>query len=84
MLERYTTEDYQNRKGNYPKSNVPTSIELEDNTLLFNFKNTDETTAENFVKGFCLNRNLVIESIKTFQDGDFQNDWVIVKATIKE
>lgn len=83
-LERFTNEDYQNRKGNYPKSNIPVSIEAGNDFLEFSFKNTDEATGVKWVQRFCSNHNLETVGIKAFQDGDYQNDWIIVKAEFGE
>jgi hypothetical protein len=77
-LSKFDNDDYQNRKGGYPKSNIPTSINSGSNSLEFSFKNTDEVTSEKFVVKFCSNNGLTPTSIKCSQDGDYQNDWVIV------
>lgn len=77
-LKQFHNDDYQNRKGNYPKSNIPTTINAYENALEFSFKNTDEKTAELFVKKFCSNNGLSPVSLSCSQDGDYTNDWVIV------
>lgn len=79
-LERFNNSDYQNRKGNYPKAGIPTSVEEVDGKLEFDFKNTAEDVALKFVKNFCSTNQLVPSEVKAFQDGDFENDWVLVVA----
>lgn len=80
ILQQFATDDYQKRRGNYPKSNVPTSIDAYNDTLEFSFKNTDEETDKKFVVSFCSKNGLVTKSISSCQDGDFHNDWIIVTA----
>lgn len=79
-LEQFATDDYQKRRGNYPKPNVPTSIDAYNDVLEFSFKNTDEDAGKKFVMSFCSKNDLVTKSITSCQDGDFQNDWIIVTA----
>lgn len=90
-LKAFETRDYQNRKGNYPKENVTDSITFEDDsskkqmTLSFDFKNTTEKNAKQWVIDF-LEKNSISKNsyiIESYQDGDYENDWVIVKAKFK-
>lgn len=93
-LQNRTTDDYQGRGGNYPKSNVPDSINLEFSDtfciLSFSFKNTNESTAENFVQRFIKTNkdDLKIpkklkQTITVYQDGDYQDDWVVCNFTLR-
>lgn len=74
------TDDYQKRGGNYPKSNVPDTIEVEesDNKISINcsFKNTTEGDAESWLsrKLDCI--GIEDYTIRTDQTGDYQDDWV--------
>lgn len=74
------TEDYQKRGDDYPKSNIPAAITVHtpSRTADFLFKNTDEYTAEAFVKKFAAERKLRIINIVTYQVGDYEDDWVTV------
>ena len=90
-LKKLETADYQNRKGEYPSSNVPDSIKFYDEedgaSLEIDFKNTSEQEAidwfnsskeANIVNKFKANYNI---ELKTHQDGDYPDDWV--KLTVK-
>ena len=90
-LKKLETADYQNRKGEYPRSNVPDSIKFFDEeygaSLEIDFKNTSEQEAidwfnsskeANIVNKFKTNYDIKIEA---HQDGDYPDDWV--KLTVK-
>lgn len=90
-LKKLETSDYQNRKGEYPSSNVPDSIKFFDEkdgaSIEFDFKNTSEQEAidwfnsskeANIVNKFKANYNV---EITAHQDGDYPDDWV--KLTVK-
>lgn len=90
-LKKLETSDYQNRKGEYPSSNVPDSIKFYDKedgaSLEIDFKNTSEQEAidwfnsskeVNIVNKFKANYNI---EITAHQDGDYTDDWV--KLTVK-
>lgn len=82
-LKALETDDYQNRKGNYPKDGVPDTIGYWKGTLAFEFKNTDERTGERWVKNFLSGKNLNPKTIKAEQSGDYQDDWITVIASFK-
>ena len=82
-LKALQTDDYQNRKGNYPKDGVADMIQYWDNSLSFEFKNTDERGAERWVKNFLSGKNLSPKKIKAEQTGDYRDDWVTVTANFK-
>ena len=82
-LKALETEDFQNRKGNYPKDGIADSISYYNMSLQFEFKNTDNRTAERWVKNFLSGKNLSPKKIKAEQTGDYQDDWVTVIATFK-
>ncbi len=79
-LSQYTNEDYQNRNGNYPKSNIPVSITGSSKELEFSFKNTTEEKGISYVKNFCTQKDLTPIKIISGQDGDFHDDWITVIA----
>ena len=94
-LQKLQNYDFQNRKGNYPKSDIPDSISVhiysERTVIEFLFKNTSEDTASNFAKRFMAKNSDVIKLPKklkvdfnTYQDGDYQDDWVICNCVIKD
>lgn len=84
-LNRFCNDDYQRRGSEYPKSDIPVSInyvkinELRQK-LVFSFKNTTEEVAKNYVKRFCQKESLNPTEINCEQTGDFANDWVDVTA----
>ena len=85
------TNDYQNRRGQYPTGGVPDTINVfERNSkvfIAFSFKNTSEISADRWVRNYLKNKIGVDPiNIDTYQDGDYQNDWVVsqVKYLIEE
>ena len=73
------TEDYQNRRGQYPTSDVPDTINVfeHDNKIFveFSFKNTSEFFADKWVCNYLRNKIDVYPfKINTYQDGIYQND----------
>jgi len=84
-LEQYNNEDYQNRGGNYPKSNKPVSIEAYKNELTFSFKNTNESDSIKAVKKTTTYKEISEKykvTINAYQTGDFQDDWVDVVCKV--
>ena len=79
------TNDYQNRRGQYPTGGVPDTIDVfERNSkvfIAFSFKNTSEISADRWVRNYLKNKIGVNPiNIDTYQDGDYQNDWVVSQA----
>ena len=79
------TNDYQNRRGQYPTGGVPDTINVfERNSkvfIAFSFKNTSEISADRWVRNYLKNKIGVDPiNIDTYQDGDYQNDWVVSQA----
>ena len=79
------TEDYQNRRDQYPTSGVPDTINVfeYDNKIFveFSFKNTSEFFADRWVCNYLKNKFDVYPfKVSTYQDGDYQNDWVITQV----
>jgi hypothetical protein len=82
QLDALETNDYQNRKGDYPRDGVADSIQAYNNGLAFEFKNTDEEQAKRWVKNFLRNKGLddKLKGISSEQTGDYRDDWVTVDA----
>ena len=79
------TNDYQNRRGQYPTGGVPDTIDVfERNSkvfIAFSFKNTSEISADRWVRNYLKNKIGVDPfNVDTYQDGDYQNDWVVTQA----
>ena len=79
------TEDYQNRRGQYPTSDVPDTINVfeHDNKIFveFSFKNTSEFFADRWVCNYLKNKFDVYPfKVSTYQNGIYQNDWVVTQV----
>ena len=72
------TDDYQKRDGAYPKSDIPDSINVYDDYILFSFKNTSEGTGRAFAKMFAGHHKIDFKEIDSNQDGDYEDDWINV------
>ena len=84
-LFNLATEDYQNRRGQYPTSDVPDTINVfeYDNKIFveFSFKNTSEFFADRWVCNYLKNKFDVYPfKVSTYQDGDYQDDWVVAQV----
>ena len=84
-LFNLATEDYQNRRGQYPTSDVPDTINVfeYDNKIFveFSFKNTSEFFADRWVCNYLKNKFDVYPfKINTYQNGIYQNDWVVTQV----
>ena len=77
-LKKYASDDYQNRDGNYPKSNVPDTIEVDIESIECIFKNTPEHIARKWLIKLLRSNNFVFDEydVATCQDGDYYDDWV--------
>ena len=82
-LKSVETDDYQNRGGSYPRSNVPDSIQTWGGNLSAEFKNTDERTAKAWMERFCTNNGFKPKKVETEQTGDYRDDWVNATAIFK-
>ena len=84
-LFNLATEDYQNRRDQYPTSGVPDTINVfeYDNKIFveFSFKNTSEFFADRWVCNYLKNKFDVYPfKINTYQNGIYQNDWVVTQV----
>jgi len=86
-LKGLATDDYQKRVGDYPRSGIPTSIQVwEENRSISveaMFKNTSEKTADRWMRRFLSGK--VGEPAKNakyqaYQSGDYHDDWVTCVA----
>ena len=89
-LKTFETSDFQNRGGSYPRSNIPTDIVVYSDELVFSFKNTSEEDAKDFVERFIERNKSVLnipkklkQTITVYQDGDYQDDWVVCNFTLR-
>ncbi|RLA82656.1 MAG: hypothetical protein DRG78_06620 [Epsilonproteobacteria bacterium] len=91
-LLKLKNNDYQTRKGDYPKSNIPDSIDVnitKKSTIVeFTFKNTTENDAINWYdksKEYKTIQNYSKDydiQITTEQDGDYPDDWVLLSISL--
>ncbi len=85
------TDDFQHRDGNYPKANIPDSIEIWETERIHtnsdgeprpefgiqaSFKNTTQDAAERWLEKWCKQNDIPIHAVESWQDGDYQDDWV--------
>lgn len=89
-LRQLETSDYQNRRGNYPSSNVPDCIDVyQDQTSLTVraiFKNTSEKVAEKWLRQHLMVKVGDVSTkadYQTYQSGNYQDDWVTSEVTFK-
>ena len=81
-LMELSTDDYQHREDNYPKSGIPVSIDVDDNKngtydISAAFKNTSEETAKKWLTKYVQRHGLNITKPATaWQSGDYHDDWV--------
>src|SRR5574344_3075003 len=91
-LKKLETSDFQDRKDEYPVSNIPDSIkyqELNNGVCVgFEFKNTTEQEAiawfSNSKESLIFNKfktNYNLE-VQVKQDGDYPNDWIVLKVKL--
>lgn len=74
------TGNFQNRKGDqYPNSGIPDVIDVQGDEASFEFKNTSEKQAQQWVEQYLKSKNVKYSSIQTSQDGDYHDDWVSVR-----
>lgn len=78
------TKDYQNRNGKYPQANIPDTINVKhinnNFELVFSFANTTESCGKQFVENYISKNNLQLLDLDAWQDGVYQDEWIIVKA----
>lgn len=88
ILSSLASDDYQNRNGGFPKSNIPISIQVVSYNSFIkvkcSFKNTNKEISKNWLYEKLSSFNISEDSyiISVNQIGDYNNDWVDVKATI--
>lgn len=82
LKEKYDRRDYQNRKGNYPRGDIPDSSELlfDENSgeisLEFEFKNNSEIATKWAAKNFPG------KTIDADDIGDYYGDWATVTVVL--
>lgn len=81
-------DDFQNRQGEYPQSNVPDCIFVSEwngrLTFKAEFKNTDHETAAKWTKNFLQKNGFEIE-VETRESpcSEYTNDWVTSGFTVE-
>lgn len=84
-LKELETDDYQGRRGSYPKANVADDIRVNDKTVTCEFKNTTEESARKWLKNFLEGKGFVIKGkVESYQSGDYHDDWVTAYATVEK
>jgi len=86
-LKELETDDFQNRKGAYPKSGIPDSIRVNkrgSNIIVsIEFKNTSGGQAKEWFKNnFEISQDEIL-NINTQQTGDYWDDWVTLNVILK-
>lgn len=96
LFEKLNSEDYQNRGGDYPKSDVPVSINCSENKedieVEISFKSTTMENANSWVESsdeYNLLQNFAKENgysveVNSYQDGDYENDWIATIIKLKK
>lgn len=83
--KKLKTDDYQNRKGDYPQGGMPDSINVvgwqNEFSINLEFKNTSENIAIHWTTRL-LGADAKKFKITAAQTGDYHNDWVTVTAEI--
>jgi hypothetical protein len=84
-LKALNNSDFQNRNGNYPRSGIPDTIYASDTHISFSFKNTNQSAAERWVRNYLSQKGFTVapENVKSYQSGDYDDDWVEVSVNIK-
>ena len=83
------TEDYQHRRGGYPKSGEADTIDVDENndstfTIEAYFKNTSEDEAKRWIERFAEKNDLIIvKAADAVQEGDYEDDWVRAWVKVK-
>ena len=83
-LSDLNNDDYQKRDGEYPKPGIPVNINAVQHSAVFSFKNTSEFIAKKWVRSFCMQRKIKFDTLISWQDGDYHDDWVNVEVTIEK
>lgn len=76
-----TNDDYQRRRGNAPKPNIPDTIQGYQGGLEFMFKSTKSQKAHDWVQRWLSQNNIKYKTIEADQAGDYQDDWIRVEVS---
>lgn len=85
ILKKYNSDDYQNRDGNYPQSDIPVTIEVDTKALYCEFKNTQESAAKRWLCRMLSRNNFIFDTddVNVYQSGDYEDDWVTASVSYK-
>jgi hypothetical protein len=79
------TDDFQRRDGRYPASGKPDTINHYKHNgkdyLEFSFKNTSVLKARAWVRDYINGKGFQKMQLTDRQDGDYDDDWVVVIAS---
>lgn len=81
-IAELATDDFQKRDGRYPASGKPDTISVHKKIVSMDFKNTSEAEAMKWARKYLTNNGFLIESVKSHQTGDYQDDWVMVEIAL--
>lgn len=82
-LSELATDDFQKRDGKYPAAGKPVAISVHADSVTMEFKNTSENEAKKWTSNYLSTKGFSIDSIYARQDGDYHDDWVSVRASVK-
>ena len=83
-LAALATDDFQGRGNNYPRCGVPDTIDVREDTISCDFKNTSPKTAAAWLRRYLVNNGFTIKGeVDAFQSGDYEDDWVTATAKIQ-
>ena len=79
-LFNLATNDYQNRRGQYPTGGVPDTIDVFKRNgkifIEFSFKNTSKISADRWVRNYLKNKI----GVDPFKVSIYQDDWVVAQV----
>ena len=78
------TDDFQNRRGEYPRSGVPDTVNIYNDEAVLSFKNTSESFAKAWTQNHLNKIGQDWNHIDAFQDGDYNDDWVTVVVKLNK
>ena len=82
------TDDYQNRRGDAPESDIPDTISVYERSdgnfsILASFKNTSEDRAERWLEKFVDKKDLkIVRAVSAWQSGEYHDDWVDAEIVV--
>ena len=87
-FQKLASDHYQ--RCERPRPSIPATIEVCYDTetggamIVFSFKDTTLREGEMFVRRYLKQKNLPYDFLRKFQDGEYEDDWIVVQAIKKE